>query len=70
MSRATLSLPDELEIYPSLRDLLNTNSCAHEFDDETLAELLYRERYVPCAVEAYEVEEAREALLTDNEFLA
>jgi hypothetical protein len=70
MSRATLSLHDELEIFLSLRELLNTNSCAHEFNNETLAALLYQERYMNRRVAAHEVEEAREALLTDDEFVA
>lgn len=70
MTRATLSLHHQLEVYLSLRDLLNTNSCASEFNDETLARLLFRARYIARVVEAHEVEVAREALLTDDELLA
>lgn len=70
MSRATLILLDELEVYLSLRELFNKNACALGFDNDTLAELLHRERLVSRCVAAYEVEEAREALLNDDEMLA
>lgn len=70
MSRATLSLHDELEIFLSLRELLNNDRCTLEFDDETLARLLHQECYTARRVEAHEVAEAREALLNDDEFLA
>jgi len=69
-SRATLILHDELEIFLSLRELFSTNRIAESFDNETLAELLYRERYVSRRVDASEVEAAREALLTNDELLA
>lgn len=64
------SLHDELEIYLSLRELLNRNHYAEEFDNDTLAELLYREHLAARRVEAHEVEAAREALLNDGELLA
>ncbi len=69
-SRATLILHDELEIFLILRELFSRNRIAESFDNETLAELLYRERYTPRRVDASEVEAAREAFLTDDKFLA
>lgn len=64
---ASTSLPREIEIFLDLRDLLYANPCAGEFDSDTLASLLWQERYCACRVEAHEVEQARGALLTDDE---
>jgi hypothetical protein len=68
------STPEQLynvDIFLALRELFSENRCAEQFDDETLAELLYRERLVERRVEAHEAEIAREALLNDErEFLA
>lgn len=67
-----MAAPDEAQpaVFTALRDLLNANPCASEFCDETVAELLSLERYIPRRIEVYEVEEARQALINDGAFLA
>ncbi len=69
ISRATPILHDELEIFLSLRELFSTNRIAESFSNDTLADLLYRERYTSRRVGASEVEAAREAFLSDDELL-
>lgn len=72
MSRAkrVYTTTDSLETFLALRELFSKNRCANEFDDETLSELLHRERYVSRRVEEHEVEVAREALLVEGEALS
>jgi hypothetical protein len=60
---------DSIEVFLALRELLAKNCCAIDFSAETLAELLYAQRYVSRRVEAHEVECALEALRLDGDLL-
>lgn len=68
--RSEINMHQELETFLALRKLACRTRYALHFDDETLADLLYQERLTSRGVEAHEVEQAREALLTDEELLA
>ncbi len=74
MSRATqlyATTTDSRELSLALRELLSKNRCAVAFSAQTLAQLLYAERYVSRRVAAHEVEVALEALhVGDGEALA
>jgi hypothetical protein len=61
---------DSIEVFLALRELFSRNRIAESFNSETLAELHYRERYVPRRVEAHEVECALEALTLNGELLS
>lgn len=37
---------DTLGVFLALRELFSKNRCALEFDSETLAQLLYQERFI------------------------
>ncbi len=53
----------------ALRELFSRNRIAESFSKETLAELLFAERYISRRVGAFEVECALEALRLDGELL-
>ena len=57
------------EVFLALRELLAKNRCAIDFSAETLAELIYAERYVSRRVEAHEVGCVLEALRLDGDLL-
>lgn len=58
-----------VEVFLALRELFSKNRCAIELDAETLAELLFFERYLDYRACACCIETAREALLNDEDEL-